>query len=306
LEPDFAPSLPDVRELVVGEALAHLDNEGHFILPDLGVTRRSAISSRDAERIALAYVARVANGSPVAAIPGLQVRSVKAGLEDTHGRPIDWDRLRVGKRPPYIVREYLEALPDSIPPAVQNYFGPHYLVPLHVGDRQILTVSVAAYTPIFVDAQGQLDGSVGNDIWPFAIPHGAATWHPLPPEVAVKQAVEFLGARVSALPYLLQPGHNVSISNSVWVLQLDREIEVRRISDGVVVRSATIYTSQFPSFTDSRPGDPFAFRLFVAADDQPDAERVAFRSSSGGTRELLWPVRAGAPVNFVEVIPPTN
>jgi hypothetical protein len=298
-EPNLEPTLPDVRRFVTGEALAHLDERGHFVLPPLGLTRRPAISSDDAERIALAYVARVSRASSLPNIPGFSVTSTKESLETGHGRPIEWERLRLGKRRPYIVHEYLEPLPDSVHPAAHNHFGPHYFVALQIEQRQVLTIAVAAYTPSFVDAEGRLRGFVGNDFRPLAVPYDRAFWHPLPPEVAVKQLVELVGAPVAGVPYLLQPGNGVVVTQAVWVLELQREVELRRLSDGLAVRSTTIYASQFPSITDYHAGKNMALRWFVAAEDQPHFERVWLPLSG----ELVWPIRAGVPVNFLEVVP---
>jgi hypothetical protein len=296
-------SLPDVTSYVVGEAAAALDAAGHFVLPPIAAVGRDAITPEIAEKLAVAYAVAVSQAGDPVQVPGFGVVPTRQALEEEHGRPIRWDHLRAGIRPPVVVHEYLEALPDSIPSAVHNYFGPHYLVPLYDGGIQILTIAVAAYTPARLDERSHPKGRVGNDFRPYALPYDVTPWHPVPAEVVVKYAAELLGARIAVVPRFLAPGHSVSVVAAIWELELERPVTVRRVADGTMERTSTIYVNQFSSFTDYRPpSEPFGLRMFVASSDQPRYERIGFVGKDGGS-EFSWPIRPDVPVNFDEVAP---
>jgi hypothetical protein len=86
-----------------------------------------------------------------------------------------------------------------------------------------------------------------------------------------------------------------------WVLQFERDIQVRRLLDGGTVETTTLYVGQFSSFVDPHPGEEFQLRFFVPASDQPATELVRYPGPSGDVN-LYWPLKAGHPVNFHEVV----
>lgn len=75
---------------------------------------------------------------------------------------------------------------------------------------------------------------------------------------------------------------------------------MRRLADGQVLETDTLYVGQYPSITDSRTAPPGTIRLFVPAPDQLNHETIFF-----GTGDELftfdWPIIEGVPVTFMEV-----
>jgi hypothetical protein len=296
VEPRARLLVPDVREYVTGAALTNLDSNGHFVInypsPD-----PERLTATGAALLALAYIRRIAAGNTIP-LPGAE--PTKDYVERGHGRPVSWAKAELGPRAPFLALSALSDLPDSLPAFVHNFYGPHYLVPIYTLGRQFSTVAVAASSRGEIDENGFAKGLVGNEFTPVGIPHDAKLGHPASPEAIVQHAATALGARVTEVPYLLQPGYTVSVTQSTWVLILERSVQVRRILDGAVIEVSKLYVGQFSSFTDPRTGSLFNLRFFVPAENQPTTERIRYPTGSE-TREIFWPIRDGAPVDLREV-----
>jgi hypothetical protein len=285
----------DIREFVVGEALADLDRNGQFRLND-PFGREAGVTPGYAQRIAAAVIEQfVLSG---VGIPGYD--SWRQYLERVHGAPIEWGEATVGARSPYYTYPYLLPLPDSAPASARRFHGPHYLVPVLVGSRQVAVVSVSAFTSTSFDATGRLIDTGDNNVRPTGVRYESPIGLPAAPEEAVRHVASRLAVRVARVPYLLQLGDRIAHSYSQWVLTLERPVRIRLLSSGGRVETNTLYVGEFASFADLHPAPPHTLRVFVADATQPAGELVSY-VSDGELRSIVWPLRAGAPVRFLEV-----
>lgn len=302
LGPVILPSPPpDVRPYVSGSALASLDEDGHFRLPEATVDGPYAIIAQEqAAAIALGVVRTWYANPDATTLPGMG--SLIESAEEEHGGNIDWERVQLGGRPAYFAESHLEPLPDSSGnPAIRAY-GPHYLVPLFVDATPVVVVGVAAYaTNIYITQDGfvrridNLDG--GNEFRVSGIPLAlGGTTLPPSPETAVEFAWTETGTRVDEVPVLGVPGNRVSRTGARWRLELAHDVDFERLIDGQVVASSEVYVGVWCSIYDARLGlnEPCEehLRLFVAAAAQPLTEEI---------EGVSLPLRDGYAVDLNEV-----
>jgi hypothetical protein len=304
LGPSETFSLPDVREYVVGEALASLDESGHFRLPEATAPGdQPIIDLETAGELALAFI-RTFVSNPNVIVIGT---SFKDEIERIHGMPVDWDRVELSPRRGYWAESYLPVLPESIPGYVQRSFGPQFLIPIGVDGRQVVAVSVAAYaTDLWIDSTGfvRMPMVAGGEFWHIGVPHDQPTGLPVSPEGAVRFAANETGAKIREVPVLVRPGHRVDMASSRWRLELDREIDFVRLVDGVEVRTSSVYVGSFRSVIEDVPRG-WHLRLFVPADSQPENEVIPYHIPGDPDREIYQievPIRSDIPVDLHEVI----
>jgi len=306
------PEVPNVREYVVGAALENLDGQGHFQLPAPEWPGSAGLLlSDEAGQFALAYIrSYIADPGPVPPLPG--AISQKQVIENWHGKPVDWERVSLGPRLAFFAESHLEPVSGSLPNALKNYLGPHFLVPLFVDGTQVAVVSIAAHaTGLWLTSDGQVrkpsGGLNGNEFGTGGVPYSWPYGFPICPEEAVRFAAEKTGAMVTEVPVLVTPGNKITPVWARWIIQLDRDVLFERAIDGAQVQASTVQISSDPISLESVSRHSFeALQFFIAAEEQPTEERRRLSGKIGevmGQSEFLAPIRPGIPVKLHLVSP---
>jgi hypothetical protein len=292
---------PDVRPFVSGEALQSISPEGQFLFEDAGYGSIETLTRAEAQEVALAFVrAFIIEGIP----PPWGGIGIRAELEEDHGAAIDWESVSVGPRPPFRMETPLDDLPPELPRWVINGAGPHYVVPLMAGGRQVAIITVAVTADLFVhDGQIVRSGEErGNEFTWAGTRLGSGPW-PLQPEVAVRHAACSVRTRVRTRPLLLRWGARYVPSLGRWVVRFEEPVDLRMLDDGEPVRSDVVYL-QYPSgetTLDAR-GRPLGVRFMVPAPTQPTEEMLPV-VVDGEWEHVPFPIDPDFPVNFIEVEP---
>lgn len=308
--PTGMPHPPDVRAWVVGRAQANLDENGHFVLPEPTSPGLQPIVTRQmAGQIALGWVRTWIANPNVITLPG--TGSIKAQLEEEHGRPIDWNSIQLENRVAYFAESPYEPLPDSVPIWVRRFHGPHYLVPLYVSGVQVVSFSLAAYsTDLWIDENGfvRLPRFSGNEFSSTGVPRHLPVGIPILPEEAVRLAAERTGAKVTEVPLLLQPGERWVPTGARWKLSLDREVEVDNLEAGERQRVRVLYVGVWGTRVEGQPTG-LAVRWYVPRAEQPRSEQLHYTlprehlDDPVEWRTVEVQFRADVPVLFDEVGP---
>ncbi len=302
-----ATTVPSVLAWTTGAALANLDSEGHFRFPTpKSPDELPIITLEFAGALTLGVVRTWIANPDVITLPGTV--SIRAGLEETHGAAVDWDRAELGFRTGYFSMSPFAPLPADAPGSDHRSFGSHYLVPVYVDGVQVLSLGVASYNPevrILPNGFVRLPLISGNEWSAHGVPRGLHFSIPPAPEAAVTFAAKALGAKVSQVPTLIRPRRGMAPHAGRWQLDLDQTVDVRRRSDQRVVQLKRLYVGV--SFVENGEGD-LRFRLFMPSETQPAADTARFFRDTSRTELIEVEVARilDIPIDFLEVDPARN
>jgi hypothetical protein len=292
---------PDVREWVTGAAADALDPDGRFVLAPLPpVPGMPLVSLEWAGELAFAAVRSLQDALVP---PGFE--SLLDFMERTHGGPIDWSNVELGRTVGYSAESPFEPLPDSLVSPWRRRFAPHHIVGVWVGGRQVAAVSVSAFTGDYeIDPSGRIispQGSGGTFRF-LGVHRSVVTHHPLHPEEAVREVGLQTGARVTEVPRLVMPGVGISAHGSSWALELDREVEFEAVHTTARIRSRRVHLAASPS------GGPIHW--LVPMEEQPTEEVFHYVGRTPEPcpcefedREVVLQVRRDVPIKFHHVRP---
>lgn len=208
----------DIRTLVTPELSSSLSRGGSFTLSAPPADTR--VSPDRAREMAVAFARTFGP-------------SLRGSLERQHGRPIDFDRLRVGS-PPYFAATPYEPLSQDVHPGLRNHYGPYYLIYLVApDDAPALVVAISGSTEAWIEnGRVRLPLNYGADFHVEGVAPGAGFATPLSPEQAVRRVGEATGARITAVPELLLADREYNPFHSRWRVTLDRPVVARTRGTG--------------------------------------------------------------------------
>jgi hypothetical protein len=261
----------DLAQHLTGEAALSLNERGEFRFP--AAVAPAGVPIITAERARELASAWLQNWRSMLQRP----------MERDRGGPIDWNALQAGRT--FFARTPFVPVPDRYHPGHRHHLGPKYLILFHNGPEPVLVVSVAAYaTEAWIDEQGRMLTPVqsGDEVSVFALSPSASSGFGLQvnlPEQAVARVGRATGARTARVPELVLRGHPTGFpydpALSIWRVQLDREIGVRRqAGPSTRVRAREIYVG---------PND----RVFVPSEEQPGQIEFMARLRQGPVGERL-------------------
>lgn len=233
-DPPLAPPLnqPDVTQWVTGAAATALDSKGHFVFAS-PVTEgaRATITPPRASDLAAAYL-RTFGGTP--AFLGL--------LETQHGAPVNISRLAPSPRLEFASSSY-DTVPTAFPTIAARRAGPLFIVRMLDTAIPVVNVSVSLYATEMNIVSGLLSfpQQSGEEFQSFGDPRSQGYSYPVSPERATEIVGRETGARITQVPELLAPRAIYSIQFARWKLTLDRDVALRRSSDGASLTSRVIY-----------------------------------------------------------------
>ncbi len=300
------PEPPDVRPWVVGEAVANLNEAGHFHLPPpRSPTGAAILFPERAIELATAYVHQRTSYKD---LPRNFHGERLSHMDKEHGDIIDFQSLRPGPRA-YFPQIPYGPVADSLPEYVREAYGPYYLVPFYSrGGLEVMVVSVAAEaTGLRIDQEGRVRPPGGTGSLPFnreVVSAGVEYPVPLTPECAVRLVAEATGRKVIRVPELIHPGRLWHPAVTYWKLALDQPVAVRGDSTRRVDNLREIYIGLEPRVK----FEPGALRpvLFRPLAEQPtvDTAKVVVPSLDRPPGEpparytVEIPIRPGSPVRF--------
>lgn len=236
----------DARPFLVGNALAAVDANGHFVSSPPGGD--GLISPSRAAELARAAVVTFA---PLR----------RSYLEQQHGGSLAFATLKPG-RPYFADTPYVLDLPSDVHPSVRKYLGPYYLVPMMQSDRQVLSIAVSAYDSDIGIERGRIVFPVrhGNDFIMQGVrgPHESA---PVSPEQAARIAASTLGARVSEPPQLLLAERTFVPQWARWRLTLEREVVVTGAKTGRTYSTREVFVGPRGELSVATLDQPGAFTM---------------------------------------------
>jgi hypothetical protein len=216
-EPAFVEPLhpEDVRLYITQELAGSLTPDGRFILAEPPEEPYPQMTADMAGEIAVAFARTF----------GPMVRNY---LETDHGRPIDFESLRVGS-PAYYAATPLDPVPAHFSPGNRNAHGPFYLVYLVAPSGvPVLSVSVAAFSEAWIE-NGRLRFPTfhGADVHGVGVPIGQGFQMPFSPEQAARLVSQATGGRVTRAPEFVLATYPYSAWYSRWRIVLDQPVTVR-------------------------------------------------------------------------------
>jgi len=192
-------------------------------------------------------------------------------LEETHGAPIDLQRLRPCGRALY-ARAAFETPPADLPAPLRRPYGPWWLVTMcsATGVPQV-SVAVSAWATEVRLVDGRIrfpEGVVaGNEFLGLGIPQGHTGEYPVSPEAAVTRAFAQTRRHVAAVPELVMASPDQAPPQGAhWTLQLDGPAELRRggaRAGAAPVSASRVYVAPHAF---AAPGDT----TFVPSATQPE------------------------------------
>ncbi|CAA9299210.1 MAG: hypothetical protein AVDCRST_MAG89-336 [uncultured Gemmatimonadetes bacterium] len=257
------------RTAVTQEVAARLGAGDRFVLPDPPREPYAQVSAEAAAEIAVAWSRTFG-------------QYVRGEFERIHGKPIDFQSLRVGA-PAYYANAAYEPVAADVHPGIRNGIGPQYLVYLVDDEGPVISIAVAAFGQSRVEGGRLILPSAGGmEVVPNPLPRDAGFFAPLSPEQAAALANRATGMRVSAVPELVMPGRGFHPQHARWRVSLERPVAAR---------------------VGSRAGDHLTREVYVGlrgtmslpAQAQP-AESSEFDPST--QRHYRVVRRAGRPVSF--------
>jgi hypothetical protein len=290
--PDEIPTRPDVTASVTAELQRQLDRNGNFVLqPPATVGSRPLVGPDEAGQIASELLRQfLVEADTTSIFPG--AISGRLTVERQHGMEIDWPSAEVGV--PEFAWSSLGPLPEGVPGASLNFWGPHFLVPIVTGNTQVGLIALAAHAAgVSLTEAGTIEfrGDSGNLFLVAGVPYFASHLEPLSPEAAVVEVWSNFGQRIDRVPRLLQPGSRITPLFARWEVHLERPISGILASTGKMIESRTIFVGLRPSLNDLESSGPsFKLRFFWADSIQPERET-----------EFGWPYVA--PVRLLRVLP---
>lgn len=210
----------DLRTAVTQSVASEVGSDGRFVFPATPPHEvYPQVSPGEAQAIALAWARTFG-------------KYVRGEMERIHGKPIDFDALRVAS-PAYYAAAVYEPVSSDLAPGYRFAFGPQYMVYLGNDEGPVFSIAVAAFAPsAVVNGRLELPAFGGMEIVPSAIPRGEGYFMPVSPEQAASIASRASGALVSALPELVTPGRGYHPQFSRWKVALDRPVRVRSVPTG--------------------------------------------------------------------------
>lgn len=258
----------DLRAFVTPELASQLSPDGTFQLP--APPEGVRVSPDRARELALAFARTFGP-------------SLRGTFERQHGRPIDFETLRVGS-PAYYAETPYEPLPEHVHPGIRNGYGPYYMLYLVSPDgTPALIVAISGNTEARIeDGRVRFPLNYGNDFYAEGVRLGEGFAKPLSPEQAVRRVGEATGFPVAALPGLFRPDHEHHAVHARWKVTLERPVTVRSRTSGNTRQVRELYVGlrgeffvpsaiqpaehNFPDFMTKttlrvpvRPGHPVAF-----------------------------------------------
>ena len=305
------PGRPDVRGLVTADVFSSLDSDGHFIFSEVpGADGWRVASAGAASATVAAYAGLLRDQCTGAVTPSVIVGSILwmsscAAVEQIHGTKINWDRVTVAPWPPYYSASPVVAVGDSIPASLRRAVGPRYHMFLAEGSALIADVAVST------DLSGVV---LTHGVRPYfaALPSGVVRVEglsksihgrvPLVPEVAVADVARRTGAKVAALPTLVEPWDHLGSVFARWLLQLDRDVVVIQDDTNARITTREVLIGLGPS-----EGGGFSLSWFVAVEAQPTTESWPFIWPESGQRDsLAFRFVPGVPIKVQRVHPEAN
>lgn len=255
----------DIQGALTNEAASALGPDGRFIQPAPPPEPYPQMSTSEAAEVAAAWARTYG-------------KYVRDEFERIHGKPINFEALRVGPEP-YYARAVYEAVAPDVHAGIRNAFGPQYLVYLVDDEGPVVSIAVAAFSGARVE-NGRLDlsGTGGMELVPSPVRRGDGFAVPVSPEQAASLASRASGAKVARAPELLMPPKGYHPQFSRWRVSLDRDVASG--SGGRTTREV---------FVELRG------RLATSAQAQPE-EASVYDPSTKRTVPLVR--RAGQPVSF--------
>ena len=248
--------------MVTGDALAALDDQGHYRTKVAPIpTGFPTLSGARAREIIDQLW------------PGWSV-NLTALLEEDRGGPLDPARLRSCGPPQYAESPY-DQTPDPSATITRIIVGPQWIVGMCDGESVKAIFSVGALAvaldvpdPHYAPPETQLNGIqyVGvPDGVTFATSAEQAT-------IAVAQAT---GAKVARVPYSIRGEFNLSPWYAAWSVQLDRKVNVLRQTTGRTDSLDHVFYGSMPDYG-VRPGPrwPLAMLADIAAGGRPATQLV--------------------------------
>jgi hypothetical protein len=278
----------DARDYVTGEAAAHLDRSGRFILgPPRPPADIPIISPERARELALAYLRTWGQSAA-------EVWSEQAG------RRIEPGHLKLADRVYYADTPH-GRIADGIHGAYQRMIGPWYLLLLMDGEEQVVGIAVSAYSTDLEVRDGIVHVPVesGEYFTSRVIDRGlpGPAGFPVAPEEAVQHIYAATGAKVSHVPELVLRNSAWSQFAAQWKLQLDRPIDIETIlgPDNPAARDHRRAQEVFVG-----PGNT----ILIPNHDSGEAARLSVIPHGGGIKErtvVAVPRRPGMFVHYTEV-----
>lgn len=291
--------LPDVRGVVVGNALAALDHNGRFRPAEpWSPSDRPLMSPERALALADQYLREVVLGPPDPnCLPSTDCIPVRAALGNWC-RHLDPERVRTADHWFFGVPPTGEAA-DSIDLLALHRRGPRYFIPVLHGSDWVGTIAVAAHATVArVDEVEMHAGGLPahNE---FEVASGACHVHagvPPAPEQAVAYAAAVTGRKVVEVPTLILAGVTEATGRARWRVVLDAPVTVRTLADGWMYETAELYVSVAPNRNENANAwgpTGTRLRISIASESQPEFDEW---------REIRFPRRPEAPLHFKEVV----
>lgn len=210
---------PDVRPWTTGAAARNLDSAGHFQLlaPTTPPSSYPITTAAGATALVVAFLRAFAY--PEVSIGG----ALGEHLQQQHGAPIDFSRIRPHSRVYFAISPY-DTVPEGVPIFVRKAIGPAFVVHM-MQDRELVisTMSSALNTDLWVRPDGRIGmPPVGGGAFRSAgVPTTQHTGMPLSPELAVQMVAAATGRRVREVPELVLPRRSFIGQYARWRLVLD-------------------------------------------------------------------------------------
>jgi hypothetical protein len=286
-------SASDLTTILTGEAAAHVDGHGGYVLPAARAPDDvPMITAERAKELAVAFVHTYG-------------RSHAPGWAMHRGAPLSTAGLRVSHRVFYAESPF-GRVPDGYG-WPRRVFGPWYIVTFEDGGEPVLGVAVSAYsTDVAIENGILLEPALdqGERFVSRAValsPGVPAPYTPVSPEQAVKIAAERTGRRVSDVPRLVLRNAAWHPLYSLWHVSLDREIWIEhRAVKGSSAPGARERVREI--FVGASGGTLFApGRLKRTAEQVPVRTGWGERGKVSPHVVITVPYRGGASVDYDEV-----
>jgi hypothetical protein len=240
-----ALSAREVRGLVVGQAASSLTTNGQFAL-STPEANAQLITPERARALAAAAVRSFA-------------QNYRPWLERVRGGPIEFQSLQPASRVYFAESAYDQAsIPAESHPAFRKHLGPFYLVGMHSGGTQILSIAVSAYNADVGIENGYIRFPVrhGDDFVIAAVNGIDRLPVPVSPEHAVQIAASALGVRVAAVPQLVLPSAHRAPQLARWRLVLERGVTLRGRMTGRTYVSREVFVGLRGDLSMAVPAQP--------------------------------------------------
>lgn len=259
----------NLRTAVTQEVALTFGAGDRFVLPDVPRETYAQVSGEEAAEIAVAWSRTFG-------------QYVRGEFERLHGKPIDFQSLRVGA-PAFYAHAAYEPVAADVHPGIRNGIGPQYLVYLVDDEGPVISIAIAAFNQARVEGGRLILPSAGGmEVVPSPLPRDAGFNAPLSPEQAAALVNRATGVRVNAVPELVMPGRGFHPQHARWRVSLERPVPARVSSRAGDHPTSEVYVGLRGQIT-------------LAAQAQP-AESSEFDPST--QRHYRVVRRPGRPVSF--------